>query len=166
MKWTVVRKTKPLFRSRLVSALGSWDAAWNEEGLFGLSNAGENAGPGGEAPPSWLVQAWKLYWEGKEFEARLCTLNQPTTGRAAVWGNVLAIPWGATLSYAEVGFRSGMPGGARAVGAIMRANPWALFLPCHRVIGKDGSMRGYGGTSGIGLKARLIAFEREHIREE
>jgi methylated-DNA-[protein]-cysteine S-methyltransferase len=115
--------------------------------------------------PDWLAAGWERYWNGKTFDVCLCTEKIPSVSTAAVWNTVLAVSFGETLSYGEVAVRSGIPGGARAVGAIMRANPWALFLPCHRVIGKDGSMRGYGGSSGVTLKRKLIEYERKLMDE-
>jgi methylated-DNA-[protein]-cysteine S-methyltransferase len=148
--------------TRLVSSLGEWIATWGTSGLFSLALAEGNRVSinSFEPGPDWLHLGWGRYWNGEEFDASLCTEKQPAFTTAAVWKTVLAIPFGETLSYGEVAVRSGIPGAARAVGAIMRANPWALFLPCHRVIGKDGQMRGYGGSSGVTLKLALINFER------
>jgi len=71
------------------------------------------------------------------------------------------IPFGETMTYGQVAEISGNPRAARGVGSIMRSNPWALFIPCHRVIGADGDLRGYGGVWGIPLKKRLIAYEKK-----
>lgn len=163
MKWIVVNPGEKKQWAHLVSPMGKWAALWGKAGLFKL----ESAGGGLLSPksdglaPEWLEEAWELFWKGESFEARLCTERHVPITTAAVWYIVLGIPFGKTLSYGEVAVRAGIPGGARAVGSIMRANPWALFLPCHRVIGKDGRMRGYGGPSGVGLKSGLIEFEKQ-----
>ena len=72
----------------------------------------------------------------------------------------LAIPYGETRSYGEVAAAVGRPKAARAVGQAEKSNHAPLVIPCHRVIGSDGSLTGYGGPDNTDLKARLIAFER------
>lgn len=85
-----------------------------------------------------------LMAEGPEFEKK-------------VWAALLEIPFGTTTSYGAVARRIGVPNGARAVGAANHANPIALIIPCHRVIGADGSLTGYGG--GLPLKRKLLEHE-------
>ena len=70
------------------------------------------------------------------------------------------IPYGETRSYGEIAKAIGQPEAARGVGAANAANPIALIVPCHRVIGADGSLTGYGG--GLPLKRALLAHEAEH----
>lgn len=77
--------------------------------------------------------------------------------RQAVYRVVCAIPPGTTLTYREVAARAERPDAARAVGAAMAANRFAPLIPCHRVVGSDGSLRGYAG--GIALKQALLARE-------
>jgi methylated-DNA-[protein]-cysteine S-methyltransferase len=74
-----------------------------------------------------------------------------------VWKALLEIPFGTTTSYGAVAKRIGHPKAARAVGAANGANPIALIVPCHRVIGADGSLTGYGG--GLPLKRKLLEHE-------
>ena len=74
-----------------------------------------------------------------------------------VWKALLDIPFGTTTSYGAVAKRIGHPTAARAVGAANGANPIALIVPCHRVIGADGSLTGYGG--GLPLKRKLLEHE-------
>lgn len=71
-----------------------------------------------------------------------------------------AIPYGETRSYGEVAAAIGNPKAARAVGQAERRNQVPLVIPCHRVIGSDGSMTGYGGSTNTALKVALISFER------
>jgi O-6-methylguanine DNA methyltransferase len=74
-----------------------------------------------------------------------------------VWREVKAIPYGTTCSYRDIAERIGQPRAYRAVGAANRANPIPVIVPCHRVIGRDGSLRGYGG--GLAMKERLLRLE-------
>jgi O-6-methylguanine DNA methyltransferase len=70
---------------------------------------------------------------------------------------VAAIPYGKTASYGAIARRAGNPRAARAVGAVMRSNPLPIIVPCHRVIGHDRSLVGFGG--GLELKGRLLTLE-------
>lgn len=79
-----------------------------------------------------------------------------------VWTALLDIPYGETISYGLLAARLGVPGSARAVGAANGANPIAIVVPCHRVIGSDGSLTGYGG--GLNRKRILLDLESERVR--
>jgi methylated-DNA-[protein]-cysteine S-methyltransferase len=74
-----------------------------------------------------------------------------------VWGELMHIPYGETASYGEIAARIGHPGKARAVGRANGRNPIAIICPCHRVIGSDGSLTGYGG--GLDKKRTLLDLE-------
>lgn len=74
-----------------------------------------------------------------------------------VWETLLQIPSGRTWSYGELARRVGRPQGAQAVGAANGANPWAVLVPCHRVVGSDGALVGYAG--GLERKRWLLAHE-------
>jgi methylated-DNA-[protein]-cysteine S-methyltransferase len=86
----------------------------------------------------------ELGLEGTEFERR-------------VWEAVRAIPYGSTATYAEIAARIGRPGACRAVGRANAMNPVAIVVPCHRVVGSDGSLTGYAG--GIEMKRALLELE-------
>jgi O-6-methylguanine DNA methyltransferase len=75
----------------------------------------------------------------------------------AVWEHLRAIPFGVTTTYGEIATALGMPGEARAVGVAVGANPVCVLVPCHRVVGADGSLRGFAW--GLELKRRLLAHE-------
>jgi methylated-DNA-[protein]-cysteine S-methyltransferase len=77
-----------------------------------------------------------------------------------VWSEVRKVPFGATSSYGEIAARIGRPGAARAVGRANATNPVCLAVPCHRIVGADGSLTGYGG--GLATKAALLALEAGH----
>jgi len=74
-----------------------------------------------------------------------------------VYRAVTAIPPGNTMTYADVASQVGHPGAARAIGAAMAKNRFAPMIPCHRVVGTDGSLRGYAG--GIAMKRHLLEVE-------
>ncbi len=73
---------------------------------------------------------------------------------------VMAIPIGSTASYGQIAARIGRPAATRAVGRVNATNPLPLVIPCHRVVGSDGSLTGYGGTGGLRTKQWLLDLER------
>ena len=79
-------------------------------------------------------------------------------GELAAWRALCEIPYGETRSYRDLAIALGKPTAVRAVGAANGANPLPIVVPCHRVIGANGSLVGYGG--GLALKKRLLDFER------
>lgn len=70
-----------------------------------------------------------------------------------------AIPYGETRTYGDIARAAGSPRAARAVGQAEKANPIPIIIPCHRVIGADGALVGYGGPDGVDLKAKLLKLE-------
>ncbi len=78
-----------------------------------------------------------------------------------MWNALLEIPYGETISYAELARRIGKPAAVRAVGAANGANPIPVIIPCHRVIGSNGTLTGYGG--GIERKQWLLAHEGRRL---
>jgi methylated-DNA-[protein]-cysteine S-methyltransferase len=90
------------------------------------------------------------------FELPLRTRGTPFQER--VWGALAGIPYGETRSYAAIAAQVGRPEAVRAVGAAIGRNPLPIVLPCHRVIGADGSLTGYAG--GTPMKAWLLRHER------
>lgn len=100
------------------------------------------------------------------FAGKLKTFDVPLAPRGtefqlAVWNALLEIPYGDTISYAELASRIGKPSAMRAVGAANGANPIPVIIPCHRVIGANGSLTGYGG--GIERKQWLLALEGRRL---
>lgn len=87
-------------------------------------------------------------------------LNVGTPFRRRVWRELQRIPYGETISYGELARRIGQPTASRAVGGANHHNPIAIIVPCHRVIGADGTLVGYGG--GLPTKERLLAHEQRH----
>lgn len=97
------------------------------------------------------------YFAGKRREFDLPLAPQGTEFQRGVWWALADIPYGRTISYAELANSIGKPTATRAVGAANGRNPLSIVLPCHRVIGADGSLTGYGG--GLPVKTFLLALE-------
>jgi methylated-DNA-[protein]-cysteine S-methyltransferase len=97
------------------------------------------------------------YFAGDRRDFDLDLAPDGTEFQRAVWSGLRTIPFGQTMSYGALAARVGYPGAFRAVGAANGANPIALIIPCHRVIGGDGRLTGFGG--GIPIKAALLAHE-------
>ncbi|MGH3621519.1 MAG: methylated-DNA--[protein]-cysteine S-methyltransferase [Sciscionella sp.] len=98
------------------------------------------------------------YFAGQrtEFDLPMAFLGTPFQQR--VWSALCEIPFGETMSYGELAKRIGRPSAARAVGAANGRNPIGIIVPCHRVVGSDGNLVGYGG--GVDRKRYLLGFER------
>jgi methylated-DNA-[protein]-cysteine S-methyltransferase len=93
--------------------------------------------------------------ERQTFDVELSLAGSPF--QLEVWGALRAIPYGATISYGELARRIDRPNAFRAVGLANGANPVSIIVPCHRVIGADGSLTGYGG--GLDHKRVLLGLE-------
>jgi len=94
-------------------------------------------------------------WERKEFDVSLEIYG--TEFQKKVWDELIKIPYGETISYGELAIRMGDKNLMRAVAAANGANPIPIMIPCHRVIGADGSLTGYGG--GLDVKQKLLELE-------
>jgi methylated-DNA-[protein]-cysteine S-methyltransferase len=92
----------------------------------------------------------------KEFHVRVAVAGTPFQQR--VWSALTEIPYGETWSYAALAEHIGSPKAVRAVGLANARNPVSIVVPCHRVVGKDGSLTGYGG--GLARKRQLLDLER------
>lgn len=103
------------------------------------------------------------YLHGKRNEFTLPLDLRGTPFQVAVWNSLCRIPYGETRSYAQIAQDVGREKAVRAVGAANGANPVAVIVPCHRVIGKDGSLVGYSG-GGLSIKTKLLQLEavKEH----
>lgn len=107
---------------------------------------------------SEIVAQLDAYFAGEltAFDVAFCLEGTPFQRR--VWGVLCEIPYGETRSYGEVAGRIGQPSASRAVGLANGRNPLAVIVPCHRVIGADGTLTGYGG--GLERKRALLELER------
>ena len=98
------------------------------------------------------------YFDGALRNFDLPLAPEGTVFQRRVWDELRHIPYGATISYGELARRIGKPTASRAVGAANGRNPLAIVVPCHRVIGTDGTLTGYGG--GLSVKEALLTLER------
>jgi methylated-DNA-[protein]-cysteine S-methyltransferase len=148
--------------------------AWSEEGLVALTlpqsteakaleklPAASAIAP--QPPPGLdidaLIDKLRHYFEGKSttfYEPLDPTLG--TDFQRRVWAITRAIARGQTRTYGQIAREVGAPGAARAVGQSMARNPWPVIVPCHRVVGHDGSLTGFGG--GLDMKQRMLEMER------
>jgi methylated-DNA-[protein]-cysteine S-methyltransferase len=102
----------------------------------------------------------RAYFRGELTSFELPLTLEGTTFQQAVWAGLQGIPYGETISYGELARRIGQPSASRAVGLANGRNPVSIIVPCHRVIGADGSLTGYGG--GLPLKRALLEHEASH----
>jgi methylated-DNA-[protein]-cysteine S-methyltransferase len=93
--------------------------------------------------------------ERKRFDTPLTPEGTPF--QRSVWTAISSVGFGETISYAELASRAGYPGSARAAGAATGRNPIGIIVPCHRIVGSDGSLTGYAG--GLDRKRALLALE-------
>ncbi|HUZ55390.1 MAG TPA: methylated-DNA--[protein]-cysteine S-methyltransferase [Streptosporangiaceae bacterium] len=113
-----------------------------------------------EADPVLAAAAGQLraYFSGELTSFDLPLTLEGTGFQRTVWEGLQAIPYGETISYGELARRIGQPSASRAVGLANGRNPVAIVIPCHRVIGADGSLTGYGG--GMDRKRFLLGLEQ------
>lgn len=146
--------------------LGTVYATLEDEGLSGLYFQGANHAPC--ISPHWKRDAKAEVFEAcarqlEEYLARerrkfdLPLAPRGTAFQMRVWREIARIAYGRTLTYAQLAERIGAPDAMRAVGAATGRNPLSIIVPCHRVIGSDGSLTGYAG--GLGRKVALLELE-------
>ncbi|MFN8526148.1 MAG: methylated-DNA--[protein]-cysteine S-methyltransferase [Chloroflexota bacterium] len=104
-----------------------------------------------------VARQLRTFLEGKRREFDLPLDLRGTPFQTAVWRALRDIPFGRTVSYRDLASAIGQPTATRAVGAANGRNPVPIVVPCHRVIGANGTLTGYGG--GLPLKSRLLALE-------
>jgi len=104
----------------------------------------------------------KDYFEGRLKVFDLDLAPEGTEFQRRVWERLLEIPYGETISYGTLARRVGNANASRAVGLANGRNPIAIIIPCHRVIGSNGTLTGYGG--GLPTKQKLLEMERGQIR--
>jgi methylated-DNA-[protein]-cysteine S-methyltransferase len=155
----------PVFYSQMPSPVGELMLVATDEGLCGVYMQKQMYWDG--LQPDWRRDDKRLrearaqlrgYFaeELRQFELPLAP--EGTEFQRTVWAELRNIPYGETISYGELAGRIGRPNASRAVGLANGRNPLSIIVPCHRVVGSDGSLTGYGG--GLARKRWLLDHER------
>lgn len=154
----------PLRWSRVDSPIGQLLLVGSERGLSRISFPTGRRAPVPE--PDWVQDAGAFREAGSQLKAwfagelRLFDLSLDADGtdfQCAVWNALRTIPFGETRSYADIALQIGRPTASRAVGAANGANPLPIVVPCHRVIGANGSLTGFAG----GMEAKRWLLDHE-----
>ncbi len=143
--------------------MGSIEIIGDASGISGIRFAGRSAPARSIPPPPTLTDAVKQlgeYFDGSRKEFSLKLHMQGTDFERKAWRALRMVPYGRTASYGEVARTLGKPGAARAVGRANHRNPFVIVIPCHRIIGADGGLVGYGG--GLWRKRWLLNHEKDH----
>lgn len=156
----------PIFQTTWQSPLGLMLIAASKVGLVGTWFADQKHFPdrsGWQDQPDHpmlhqALQALKAYFAGEKQRPEVeLDLRSGTEFQQSVWRALLTIPWGASMSYGQLATTVGRPSAVRAVGAAVGRNPLSILVPCHRVLGADGSLTGYAG--GLQRKTALLQLE-------
>jgi methylated-DNA-[protein]-cysteine S-methyltransferase len=115
----------------------------------------------GAAPLTETIRQLRAWFAGELREFDLALAPEGPAFHQRVWRELCNIPYGETISYGELARRIGSPNASRAVGRANGANPIPIVIPCHRVIGSNGKLTGYGG--GLPRKEFLLALERKQM---
>ena len=136
--------------------------AVEEDGALIRLDFGKNEPAGAEYGETGLLTETRRqmaeYFSGNRREFTLPLAPRGTAFQMKVWNALSAIPYGQTRSYRDIALQIESPNAVRAVGGANHHNPISIIIPCHRVIGANGSLTGYGG--GLDKKEALLALER------
>jgi methylated-DNA-[protein]-cysteine S-methyltransferase len=157
-------------QARWTSPLGPMTLAATSSGLAGAWFDGQKHHPGPLQAPAdprqrFIAQAiaeLRDYFDGRRRRFTVALDLHGTPFQRAVWTALLAIPHGATSRYAAIAQDLHAPNASRATGAAVGRNPLSVIVPCHRVLGHDGSLTGYAG--GLERKAALLRLEGASMR--
>jgi methylated-DNA-[protein]-cysteine S-methyltransferase len=112
-------------------------------------------------PFAEAIRQLRSYFAGERKDFDLPLILEGTDFQLSVWHNLRKIPYGETISYLQLAEKIGNPKAVRAVGLANGANPIPIIIPCHRVIGSNGSLTGFGG--GLPAKQKLLALESSQL---
>ena len=149
-----------MWHSYAPSPIGDLLLVADEEGLVRVEFAGAAApddAPRDDNRLAPVLRQLAEYFGGHRTHFDITLAPRGTPFQLDVWRTLQRIPYGETRSYADVARSIGRPTATRAVGAANGANPIPIIIPCHRVIGSNGSLTGFGG--GMGVKRRLLDLE-------
>lgn len=150
--------------THLDSPVGQLTLVMNNNQLTAIlfENASLPQGHHHPAPFQATIEQLQAYFAGELREFELPLAPQGTAFQLQVWEALRQIPYGETVSYGEVAQMIGKPKASRAVGAANGKNPLPIVIPCHRVIGGDGTLTGYGG--GLHIKKTLLELEQQALK--
>ncbi|MBM7866491.1 methylated-DNA--[protein]-cysteine S-methyltransferase [Heliobacterium gestii] len=150
------------------SAIGLIEIGGTDQGIESIcfvEDRGNDARQARPDPPACLVDCLRQldeYFQGARQTFSLTMAPRGTAFQQRVWQALAAIPFGETRSYRQIAETIGNPRAVRAVGGANHNNPLSIIVPCHRVIGSDGSLTGYGG--GLWRKEWLLNHEKGILR--
>lgn len=102
------------------------------------------------------------YFAGKRQEFDLPIAPNGTDFQKSVWNTLRSVPYGETRTYGHIATQVGNPKASRAVGGACGKNPILLLIPCHRIVGGDGSLTGFSAEGGTAVKQQLLTHEQRH----
>ncbi|MDO8863375.1 methylated-DNA--[protein]-cysteine S-methyltransferase [Haliea sp. E1-2-M8] len=148
-------------RLTIDSPLGPLQLVSDGSHLTAINFPGQYSGEQDSASPDSVLRSARSqlgeYFAGRRQRFELPLAARGTAFQESVWQALAAIPWGEVRSYRDIAYAIGKPSAVRAVGAANGRNPLPIVVPCHRVIGADGSLTGFGG--GLPLKVKLLTLE-------
>lgn len=160
-----MQKTKRFFVDVLTTAIGPLTLIADEDALLEVRFGDEGSAPpraeraerGGNPILRKAVRQLEEYFRGERRNFDIPIRMEGTDFQRLVWDALRAIPYGETRSYAEIAAQIGRPRAVRAVGGANHHNPLPIVVPCHRVVGANGKLVGFGG--GLEVKRRLLEIE-------
>ncbi len=153
------------YYTEIASPLGRLLLTGDERFVTGLSTEGH----GRRTDGAWIrdderfedvIGQLDRYWNGERVTFRVPVAPRGTPFQLKVWAALQQIPYGTTVTYGELARTIGHPRAVRAAGSANSRNPISIIVPCHRVIGADGSLTGYAG--GLERKSKLLSLEGAH----
>jgi len=159
------------FTARFESPIGSLEITAEEKGIVsidfveksGLMRRRAEKAPQGPAVLTSCLAQLDEYFRGRRKSFSVPLSLEGTAFQKKVWAALRRIPYGKTATYGEIAAAAGNGRSGRAVGGANHRNPVSIIVPCHRVIGADGRLTGYGG--GLWRKEWLLAHEKKHARD-
>jgi methylated-DNA-[protein]-cysteine S-methyltransferase len=158
-----------IYYSWFESPVGNLLLAGSSDGLklvsFGVGTRARSVDPEWRLDNSAFVEVvhqLQAYFAGERKNFDLALILEGTDFQKRVWNALRKISYGETISYKQLAEMIGSPKAVRAVGAANGANPIPIIIPCHRVIGNDGSLTGFGG--GLTLKKQLLELESHQLK--
>ena len=150
-----------LSKAIYASPIGAVEISGTPKGIIAVDFVAQNA-PGSRATPACLEACWRQiheYFTGRRQVFTVDLILDGTVFQKKVWHQLLKIPYAQVASYGQIAAAVGNPKACRAVGSANGKNPISIIVPCHRVIGSNGTLTGYGG--GLWRKEWLLQHEKK-----